>query len=358
MKKLLLIIMTIGACLMLSACSSTNVITGYSDGDVKLGQYKGVTYDGQKVEVTDEEVAEDVKSSLLETYKTNRPIEGRTVVEDGDVVILDYTGYVDGVAFDGGSQENAEIIIGQSSMIPGFCEGIVGCEIGVSKDVPVTFPEDYFNEELAGKDAVFTMLVHQICEKVEPEYTDETVATYTDYETVAEYNDYTREKLLSSRQTAADTKKQYDVFKKIIASSSFSTEALAPEIEKNRQTIVSNLNQQYSSFFGIDAATYYMDSVGMDSDEVNEYFDTMASMQTKYTFILSAVAQEEHLTASAQEIAELAERMTASYGYETQDELFKNLETFYGTSGNEVVATQVKLNKALALILDSAIANE
>lgn len=355
MKKIIVTVMCLAACLALTACGSKNVISGYTSGSVRLGQYRGVTYEGTKVEVTDDEVAEDVQTNLLEKYKQNVPVEGRTIVEDGDVVIVNYKGFIDGEQFDGGTAENAEIIIGQSSMIPGFVEGMIGCEIGVTKNVDCTFPEDYFNADVAGKDAVFEITVNQICVKQEPEYTDETVATYTEYSTVAEYNDYVRETILSRKQSSENTKKQYQVFKKIIENTEFASEALAPEIETNRANLVQQHDYNYNNYFGIDSLTYYQTYIGMDEDETNEYFDTMARMQTKYVFVLSAIAEEEGLTASAEEIATLAENMTASYGYETQAELYNKLEEYYGVSGNEVVATQVKMNKAMDIVLDSAV---
>ena len=220
MKKQIIVLIAALACLMLTACGTQDIISGYTSGDVKLGQYKGVTYEGQDVSVTDEEVRDSVQTNLISTHKQNVDVEGKTVVEDGDTVICDYKGFMDGEQFDGGTTENAEIQIGVTSMIPGFTEGFIGAEIGVEKEIDVTFPDPYsINPDYSGKDATFKILVHRIVTKEEPEYTDEFVAANTEYSTVAEYDESVRKTLTDKKQQAADTKKKYDVMLKIIRAS-------------------------------------------------------------------------------------------------------------------------------------------
>ncbi|MCR5829245.1 MAG: trigger factor [Lachnospiraceae bacterium] len=358
MRTKLLIILTVFTCLMLTACGSTDIITGYTSGDVDLGQYKEVTYQPEEFTVTDDEVSERVQNRLIATHQENVDVEGKTVAENGDLVICDYKGFVDGVQFEGGTTENAEIRVGDSGMIPGFMEGIVGAEIGVEKEFDVTFPDPYdMNAELSGKQATFKVLVHRIVTKQSPEYTDELVASYTDYETTAEYNDVIRQEITKEKQQEADTKKTFDVFKKIINASEFDEQAIAPHIIENRQRILSDLNNRYMSILQIDAFTYYNQYLGMTTDEVNEYFDSMAKMQAEYMFVLAAVSEKENITVTETEIDELAEKMKTSYEYETLDEFYASLKSTYVQEGRDVVASQAKINKARDLILNSALAN-
>ncbi len=358
MKAKLLILITMFTCLALTACGSSDVITGYESGDVELGQYKGVTYVPQDVTVTDDEVWEKVQAELIEKHEQNVDVEGKTVVEDGDTVICSYTGYVDGEQFTGGTSESSEIVIGAGSMISGFEDGIIGAEIGVEKSFDVTFPEDYsINPDVAGKLATFKVLVSRIVTKELPQYTDELVATYTDYTTVPEYDDHIREELSTEKQQEADLKKKYDVFLKIIRASEFDKQAIAPHVLENRERLVTQHNQQYSKFLGVDAATYYMNYLGMTEDETTEYFDSLAKMQTEYMYVLAAIADEEKIEVTETEIDELAEKMVTGNGYETVDELFDALVATYGVPARDVVASQARLNKATELVLNEALAN-
>jgi len=359
MKKISLILVIGAALALLTACGSTDVVSGYTSGDVKLGQYKGVTYEPDETEivVTDEEIANRVSSQLLDANSYLEEVTDRTVVEDGDSIVYDYAGTIDGVAFDGGTATDAELVIGSGSMIDGFEDGIIGCEVGVAKDITVTFPENYKEgSDLNGKEAVFNILVKKISTEVTPEYTDETVAEYTDMETVAEYDQFVKDKLTEEKQKVADTKKQFEIFKKIILSSEFDEQAISPKIIENRQNLIQQQNAMYSQYLGLDVYGYYRNVMGMSDAQTDEYFDSMAKQQTKYMFILAAVADEENITASDSEIEELATELKDSYGLETVDELYEQLKTAHGVDGKEVLASQARLNKALDLIMSEGLA--
>ena len=358
MKTRILIAMCVLACLCLTACGSHDIISGYNSGDVKLGQYKEVTYDPQEVVVTDEEISEKVQTNLINNHEQNVDVEGKTVVEEGDLIICDYTGYKDGVAFDGGSTTDAEIQVGASGMIPGFMEGFIGAEIGVEKEFDVTFPDPYeVNPDLAGKPATFKFLVKRIVKKELPQYTDEIVQKYSEYTTTAEYDESIRTSLTEEKQKSADTKKKYDIMLKIIRASEFDERALAPHVIENRERLLSDSDRMYQQYLGADAYTYYTNYLNMSDEEFNEYFDSLAKMQTEYTFILAAVADKENLTATEDEINELAEKMKESYGYETLEDMYTSLKSTYNEPARDVVASQVRLNKALDLITSTALPN-
>ena len=358
MKTKLLIVICVLTGLMLTACGKADIVTGYKSGDVKLGQYKGVTYTPEEVSVTDDEIMSEVQSSLIENHEQNVDVEGKTVVENGDTIICDYKGFMDGEQFEGGTVENSEIIVGSEGMIPGFMEGFVGAEIGVEKEFDVTFPDPYQpNTAYSGKPATFKILVHRIVTKALPDYNDELVKQYTEYTSVAEYEDSIRQKLTDRKQTSADSKKKYDVFLKIIRSSEFDEDAVAPLIVTEREKLLTQSDSLYSQYFGIDAFTYYNQYLGMKEDEVNEYFDSLAKMQVEYNMVLAAVADKEDIQLSDAEIDEFAEKMRESNGFETLDELNTYLSTNYQQPARDVVASQCRNSKALDLILTSALAN-
>ena len=358
MKTKAVIFIAVLACVMLTACGSTDVISGYSSGDVKLGQYKEVTYEALEVSVTDEQVMEKVNSELISVKKQDVDVEGRTVVEDGDTIKCHFTGYIDGEPFDGGSSEDSEIIVGAGSMIPGFEEGIIGAEIGVEKEIDVTFPEDYqLNSDLAGKPAVFKLTVDRIIEKKEPEYTDEFVAANTDCSTVQEYNEKIRSELLETEQKKADTKKKYDLMLKIIRASEFDKQAMAPQIISERQSIILKSDNFYQQVLNVDSYTYYNQYMGMTADEINEYFDAFAKMQVEYNFVLAAVADKENITVTDAEIDEYAEKLRSESQYETLEDMYSDLQASFGEPGRTVVAAEARNNKALDLIMSTALAN-
>ncbi len=358
MKTRILIAMCVLACLCLTACGSHDIISGYNSGDVKLGQYKEVTYDPQEVVVTDEEIREKVEAELINKHEQNVDVEGKTVVEEGDLVICDYTGYMDGEQFDGGSTTDAEIQVGASGMIPGFMEGFIGAEIGVEKEFDVTFPDPYeVNPDLAGKPATFKIIVHRIVKKELPQYTDEIVQKYSEYKTTAEYDESVRASITEEKQKAADTKKKYDIMLKIIRACEFDERALAPHVIENRERLLSDSDKMYQQYLGVDSYSYYTSYLQMSDDEFNEYYDSLAKMQTEYTYVLAAVADKENLTATDDEINELAEKMRESYGYETLDDMYASFKSTYNEPARDVVASQVKLNKALELITSTALPN-
>lgn len=172
------------------------------EGEIELGDYKGITVEyaesTEEVEVTDDEVETQV-TTLLEENKTSEEIKDRAV-KDGDIVNIDYEGTKDGVAFDGGTAEGYELTIGSGTFIDGFEDGLIGVEIGETTKLNLTFPEEYSNEDLAGQDVVFEVTVNSIRVENTPELTDDFVAENTEYKTVEEYKEGIKADLLSHKE--------------------------------------------------------------------------------------------------------------------------------------------------------------
>ena len=174
--------------------------------EVKLGKYKGVKVEKADTEVTDEEVDKEIDKER-ESNARNIDVTDRAV-KDGDIVTLDFEGFVDGTAFEGGKGENYPLTIGSGTFIPGFEEQLVGAEIGKETEVNVTFPEDYQAEDLKGKAAVFKCTVKEIKEKELPTLDDEFASEVSEFETLAEYKEDIKKKLTEKKEKAARAKKQ------------------------------------------------------------------------------------------------------------------------------------------------------
>ena len=357
MKKVMLTALMLCMCVLFAACSrtTTNVLTGYTTGDVELGEYMNLPYTPVEVEVTDDEVESEIEYFLSENAERTE-ITDRTMVEDGDIVNLDYTGYIDGETFDGGSAEGFDLVIGSGTFIDGFEDGLIGAETGTTVDVNVTFPDPYPNNtDLSGKEATFVCTINGIYEDITPELTDELVASLTDYDTVDAYREYIRASLLESEQSDADSQKEYDVLDAAVANATF-VKDLTAEIEEAAESLIANYDSMFEYYYGVDALTYFSIVYGLDEDSFNEYMYSQAEVNVKYSYLLSAVAEKENLEASDDEIDALVQNMLADYGYETEEELYASLEQYYDGEGRQVVTEQVRLNMARDLMCDSAIA--
>ena len=343
-------------CLALTACSKgTNIITGYKSGDVTLGQYKGVSYTPLSTEVSDADVQAEL-DSFVSSKAVKTEITGRTDVQSGDIANIDYTGYMNGETFEGGSAEGSDLTIGSGRFIEGFEDGLIGVNVGDTVDLQLKFPDPYQNNpDYAGKDVTFTVKVNGIFEMVDPELTDAFIAENTDSTTVAEYRQYLADKLKSSLESQAESRKQYDVINAVIANTTFSKD-LTEEINTNKASMISNYDTMYQSTYGVDAATVFSVLYGMSGEEFQNYMYEQAEMNTKFGYVSSAIAEKEEITCTDDEIASLAADMLSSYGYSSVDELYAALKTYYNEEGKKVVAEQVKLNKAAKIMYDNAVA--
>jgi len=183
--------------------------------EVTLGKYKGVKIDKVDIDVTEEEIEADIAKERDNAARII-PITDRAV-KDGDMTVIDFEGFVDGVAFDGGKGEDYPLTIGSGAFIPGFEEALIGAEIGVETDVNVTFPEDYQAEELAGKAAVFKCTVKEIKEKELPELDDEFASEVSEYDTFAEYKESVKAKIVDRKTAAAKSAKEEEVVAAVVA---------------------------------------------------------------------------------------------------------------------------------------------
>lgn len=273
--------------------------------EVKLGKYKGVKVDKADVEVTEEEINAAIDRER-ENNARNITVEDRPV-KDGDMTLLDFEGFVDGVAFEGGKGENYPLTIGSGAFIPGFEEQLVGAEIGKEVEVNVTFPEDYQAENLKGKAAVFKCTVREIKEKELPEIDDEFASEVSEFDTLAEYKEDIKKNLEERKAKEAKDVKEEAVIEAIIEAS----EMDIPEamIETQQRQMVDEFAQRIT-MQGL-SMEQYMQFTGSNYNQMIEQIKPQAEKRIKSRLVLEAVAAAEKIEVTDEdyenEIASMAE---------------------------------------------------
>ena len=278
---------------------------------VTLGEYKGVKVSVDAAVVTDEYLDSYIdyvlQSNMLTTQVTDRP------VQEGDIVNIDYEGKIDGVAFDGGTAQGYDLAIGSGSFIDGFEDGLIGAETGETRDVEVTFPEDYHGTDVAGKDAVFTVTVNSISVETLPELTDEFVQGLgVGAETVEEYRQYAYDLLMEEQQANHDAEAEVAVLETVMNNAKLQD---PPEDMTDRYygRLIDNMNY-YASMYGYDLETF-LSLNGTSEEAVRE----SAGDAAKQLITMQAVAEAEGIEVTDGELDEEIEANAVSMGYEDAD---------------------------------------
>ena len=278
--------------------------------EVKLGKYKGVKVDKEVITVTEEEVAAEIEKERENNARTIE-VEGRAV-EDGDIATIDFEGFVDGVAFEGGKGENYPLTIGSGSFIPGFEEQLIGKNKDEEVDVNVTFPEDYHAEELKGKEALFKVTVNELKTKELPEVDDEFAAEVSEFETLAEYKEDIRKKLTEKKEKEARNAKEEAVITAIIEDSAM--EIPDAMLETQQRQIVDEFTQRLQ-MQGISLEQYFQ-FTGLDSEKMLEQAKPQADRRIKSRLVLEAIVAAEKITVSDEDYEKEIERMAEVYNME------------------------------------------
>ncbi|MBS7339338.1 MAG: trigger factor [Lachnospiraceae bacterium] len=280
--------------------------------EIKLGKYKGVKVDKADVTVTDEEVDAEINKER-ENNARNIEVTDRAV-KDGDMTVLDFEGFVDGVAFEGGKGENYPLTIGSGAFIPGFEEQLVGAEIGKEVEVNVTFPEDYQAEELKGKAATFKCTVKEIKEKELPELDDEFASEVSEFETLAEYKADVKTKLSEKKEKEAKDAKEAAVIEAIVNDS----EMEIPEaMLKTQQKQMVDEFAQRIQMQGLSIDQYFQ-FTGTTYDKMIEQVKPQAEKRIKSRLVLEAVVKAENIAASDEDYEEELKTMAEAYQMEVE----------------------------------------
>lgn len=313
--------------------------------EVKLGEYKGLEVEKVETEVTDEDVQNELTS--LQEQQAELVVKEEGTVENGDTVNIDFEGFVDGEAFEGGKAENYSLEIGSGSFIPGFEEKLVGEKAGAEKDVDVTFPEEYHAEELAGKPAVFKVKIHDIKAKQLPELNDEFAKEAEgDAETLEELKKELRTKLEESKKQEAENKTRETVIEK----ASENAEIEIPEAMVN--TELDRMVQEFGQRLqmqGMNLDLYYQFS-GTSEEALREQMKEDAGKRVRTNLVLEAIVEAENIEVSEEEIDAELNKMAEMYKMEVEQ--IKQMLAMQG--GNDAVAADLKVRKAIDFLVDNS----
>ena len=311
---------------------------------VTIGQYKGMKVDKADLDVTEEEITAEIDK---EREKNARTVDiTDRAVKDGDIATIDFEGFVDGVAFDGGKGSDYPLTIGSHAFIPGFEEELIGAEIGAETDVNVTFPEDYQAEELAGKAAVFKCTVKRLQEKQMPELDDDFVSEVSEEsDTVEEYKEEIRKKLAGRKADEARAVKEDAVIDAIIADAQMDIpEAM---VETQQRQMVQEYAQRMQSQ-GI-SMEQYMQFTGMTNEMLLEQVKPQVMRRIQSRLVLEAVVAAENIEVTEEEINQELKTMGEVYQMEAD-----KVEELLGENGRKQVADDLKVKKAMEFVVENA----
>jgi trigger factor len=310
---------------------------------VTLGEYKGVEVKKADTEVTEEEVMAAIDKERENNARaiviTDRPVKA------GDDTVIDFEGFVDGVAFDGGKGENYPLTIGSGAFIPGFEDGLIGANLNESIDVNVTFPEDYQASELAGKAAVFKCVVKEIKEKELPELDDEFAAEVSEFDTLEEYKADVKKNLEERKASDAKRAKIDAVIDTVINNATMDIpEAMVATTQRQiLDEYAQNMQAQGISL------EQYMKYTGVDSETMLEQLKPQAENRIKGRLVLEAVAKAENITATEEDFEEEVKTMAEAYNLEVE-----KAKELLGENGKKSVLEDICIKKAQEFLVDNA----
>ncbi|EIL86335.1 trigger factor [Bacillus altitudinis] len=309
--------------------------------EVKLGDYKGLNVEKDDTSVSDEDVQEELKA--MQNRQAELVVKEEGAIENGDTVVLDFEGFVDGEAFEGGKAENYSLEVGSGSFIPGFEEQLVGLEAGAEKDVEVTFPEEYHAEDLAGKPAVFKVKIHEIKAKELPALDDEFAKDVDEeVETIAELTEKTKKRLEEAKENEAEGKLREE----LVAKASENAEVDVPqamvdtELDRMMKEFEQRLQMQ-----GMNLELYFQFS-GQDEDALKEQMKEDAAKRVKSNLTLEAIAAAEDLQVSDEEVEEELSKMAEAYNMPIE-----NIKQAIGST--EAMKEDLKVRKAIDFLVEN-----
>ena len=315
--------------------------------EVTLGDYKGVEVPKTEIAVTDEEVDAEVKK---EQDKNSRTV----VVEDraaanGDITTIDFEGFVDGVAFDGGKGSDYALTLGSGTFIPGFEDQLVGANTGDHVEVKVTFPEEYQAKELAGKEAVFQCDVKKIETKEVPELDDEFAKDVSEFDTLAEYKEDVKKNLTEKKEKEARTAKENAAVDKAIENAQMDIPDLMIQTQ-SRQMMDDFARRMQQQGLSMDQ---YFQFTGQSMDKMMEDMKPQALKRIQTRLVLEKIAETENTQPSEEEITEEIQKMADAYKMEAD-----KIREAIGEDGIEQLKKDLSVQKAVTLIADAAVEAE
>lgn len=312
--------------------------------EVSIENYKGIAIEKKAVKVTDEDVDAEVRK-VQDRNSRMVTVEDREA-QNGDITVIDYEGFVDGVAFEGGKAENATLNLGSNTFIPGFEDQIVGHKTGEEFDINVKFPEEYHAAELAGKDAVFKIKLHEIKMKELPEVDDDFVKDVSDFDTVDAYKADIRAKLTESAESRSKNEVENAILDKLteLVQAEIPQAMFENRISEDVRDFAYRLQSQ-----GLNIDTY-MKYTGMDNNALRDSFRPQAERQVKVRLALEKIAQLENIQPTDEDLDAEYEKIAKSYEMEAD-----KVKAFIA---KEDLAKDVAVEKAMNIVRDSAVVTE
>lgn len=312
--------------------------------EVTLGEYKGLEVDKVSTRVTQKEVEAKIEEEAEKNARTVT-VEDRAV-QDGDEVILDFEGFVDGEAFEGGKGENYPLTIGSGSFIPGFEEQLVGAEAEKEVEVKVTFPEDYHAEELKEKEAVFKCTVHEIKAKELPEIDDEFAAEVSEFDTLDEYKADVKAKIKEQKATDGKRKQEDQAVEQAIKNASY--EIPDAMVDTQISQMANDFAQRIQSQ-GLTMEQYYQ-FTGMTEEKMNEEFKPQAVKRIETRLVLEAIAKAENIEISDEKLDEEIAKMAEAYKMEAD-----KLKEFMGDAEKKQMKEDMAVQEAVTFLVENAV---
>ena len=312
--------------------------------EVKLGEYKGLKVDKYSTRVTQKEVDEEIDKERERNARTVEVTD--RAVEDKDIVTLDFEGFVDGVAFEGGKGTDYPLTIGSGSFIPGFEEQLIGAEIDKEVEVKVTFPEEYQAAELAGKDAVFKCTVHAIKAKELPEADDEFASEVSECETMEAYRAEVKQKIKDRKESEGKSKKEDQAVEQAIenAEMDIPQPMIDLQVRQMADDFARRIQQQ-----GLTVEQYFQ-FTGLTQEKMKEEFEPQAVKRIKTRLVLEAIVKAENIEVSDERLDEEIQKMADAYQME-----FDKLKEYMGEAEAAQMKEDIAVQEAVTLITDASV---
>lgn len=310
--------------------------------EVILGKYKGIEIEKKEYNVSDEDIEHELghmqeRNSRIVTAQDKQ-------VESGDITVIDFEGFVDGVPFDGGKAESHELTIGSNTFIPGFEDQIIGMKVDEERQIQVKFPEEYFSKDLAGKDATFKVKLHEIKKKELPDLDDEFAKDVSEFDTLEELKQSIKEKL----EKENEQKQKYETEEAVIKTVCDNTNIDIPS--GMIETEIDNMEKDMENRLKYQGLTLdmYIKMLGKTKEEYRKEYENQAQESVKSRLVIEAIIKQEKIEAQEDEINEKLKEMAENYG-KTEDELKtnENLKNYLKES--------IKAQKAIEFIVKNAI---
>lgn len=311
--------------------------------EVELGEYKNLQVEVEKVEVSDEdvdmEIAKEAEKNAREITVTDRSVEPQ------DKVIIDFEGFVDGEAFEGGKGTDYALVIGSKSFIEGFEDQLIGKNIGEEVEVNVTFPAEYHAEELAGKPAMFKVTVKEIKVKELPEINDEFAADVSEFETLADYKADIKARLLTQKEAGQKAEIENQSIEKAVENAKLEVPVamIEDQVDRSIKEFEMRMRQQ-----GLELAQY-LQFTGMDMEKFRENFQKDAQFQLRSRAVLEKIVEVEGITVSEEELTAEIEKLAARYNMNVEE-----LNKSFGGYEKEMLSSDLKVQKAAEMITSTA----